>query len=123
MRTFLAFGLLCLAFLTGCGGNGTGINFDDIVGEWTVEMDPPVAGYTRMILDILPDGQVDGPVWSGSTPYEIHGEVDENGQFTGTIDLYEVTGTIRPYGTDQIEIDFEVDGERINVVMDRILYL
>ncbi len=119
MRRIIALGLLCLVFLAGCGGNGTSINFDDVVGDWYTEINPPISTYTDLYMDIHDDGFVYGFFWYTGGTLEFEGELDNNGEFEGMAGSTPVSGTIRPSGTDRIEADLMVGENRVNVLLPR----
>jgi hypothetical protein len=101
------FGLLCL-FILGCGGQ--------IAPEPASYCgDMPDSGnfdiYGRCVITIGNDYRVLGTISNGPQRFEIRGEMQDNGYFTGVLDGttdYTVSGTMLSNGDDQVTLDWTI---------------
>ena len=67
--------------------------------------------YGRCVITIGTDYQVLGTISRGSDRFEIRGEMQANGYFTGILDGpvdYNVSGTMQSSGSDDVTINWTI---------------
>jgi hypothetical protein len=116
-------GLLAF-FVIGCGGHGA-------PGPASYCGDMPDSGnfdiYGRCVLTIATDNQVLGTIDGGGRRFEIRGEMQDNGYFSGVLDGpsdYNVSGTLLSDGDEEVRVSWTIgsraeDDDSVSFILGR----